>query len=402
MRWRLLLLLTVCLTLLSACSRGQPQQKPVPPHLIGVSVATEDKELAELLRRNMQSGEKEGNVRLVWQAAPDASQQEKQIKKLLERRIDVLVAWFADPRLGARLAPEISGKGVRLVLMQELAPDTPADALVMPDPERVGALAGEFIRRERQAGRAKGSVLLVASRDDPGAAAMARGLAGALGGEPVLVEVERREPHPEDVLQDKLGGPPGAVVAQDGKLTEAVVKVLDGRGLAGQVVTVGVGGGKQAARLLGQQLHDAEVDTSPEMVARTAFQAARELATTGSWQYETRVQTDGYDVPARLTPARLVTFANAYLLEARWGKLPRPGQGEPSPTGGSAGGGAGGSGGSGGGEGGGGAGSRVIVKTKDGKQLEMNVEGEIESIQVEKAKPGGKAEGSQGGKQAGQ
>lgn len=112
-----------------------------------------------------------------------------------------------------------------------------------------------------------------------------------------------------------------AVIATDSRMAAAAVEMLKSKGLSQKVITVGVGADQQASRALVAGDHNAEVDLMPEIMAQHAFDAAVGLATTGHWQYDTQIKNGDFDVPAKITPVRLVTKEDSYLLEQRWGKL---------------------------------------------------------------------------------
>ncbi|HCJ79010.1 MAG TPA: sugar ABC transporter substrate-binding protein, partial [Desulfotomaculum sp.] len=110
------------------------------------------------------------------------------------------------------------------------------------------------------------------------------------------------------------------ILATDSRLTEAAVAVVKTRGLAGQVLTAGVGASLKTSQAILKGEHEAEVDLMPELMAQCVFDAAQSLAKTGHWQYTTQVVNGNYNIPAQITPVRLINRENLYLLEERWGK----------------------------------------------------------------------------------
>jgi hypothetical protein len=143
------------------------------------------------------------------------------------------------------------------------------------------------------------------------------------------------------------------------------------------------------------------------------------MATTGHWQYDTQVKNGDFDIPAKVTPVRLITRSEAYLLEQRWNKMggqqgqqaqqgqqgQQAQQGGQSQQSGSQGGGIGNSGsnsgGSAGGNGQGGQNSAarkttLRITTQDGKTVEMQINGEIKKIETIDGAEAGKAGGGQG------
>ena len=112
-----------------------------------------------------------------------------------------------------------------------------------------------------------------------------------------------------------------AILATDNRMAAAAAEVLKNRGLGQKIVTVGVGADQEASRALVAGDHEAEVDLMPEMIAQYAYDALVGLASTGYWQYDRQVKNGDFDVPAKITPVRLITREESYLLEQRWGPL---------------------------------------------------------------------------------
>lgn len=215
--------------------------------------------------------------------------------------------------------------------------------------------------------------------------------------------------------------PLGAVLAADDQIASSLSQALVANNLAGKVICVGVGGGKDAASALNQGSQQAEIDTQPDVALQTAYEAARELAQRSNWSYNQQLAAGDYDVPAKIVPARLVQPENVYLIQQRHAAAPGQAGGQGGGGGGGGQGGGQGGGGSGGGsqggQGGGGEGQSgqtgggqggpkprnlVQIKTKDGKTFTMEVEGEIQSVQIKPQLPGpGAAPGAQGGGQSG-
>jgi hypothetical protein len=147
----------------------------------------------------------------------------------------------------------------------------------------------------------------------------------------VIQEVEHVRGKPESAvitvrqLLAKYNNQIDLILATDSRLAMAGVQALKSAGLNKRVLTLGFGADKEASRALLAGEHDAEVDPMPELLGQYAFDAAVNLAGAAHWQYDTRVLSGDYSVPARIIPVRLIKKTNAYLLEQRWGKEIRSG-----------------------------------------------------------------------------
>ncbi|MDD4334241.1 MAG: substrate-binding domain-containing protein, partial [Desulfotomaculaceae bacterium] len=117
-----------------------------------------------------------------------------------------------------------------------------------------------------------------------------------------------------------------AVVATDSRMAAAAADLLKNRRLSERVITIGVGADQKSSQALAAGDHDAEVDVMPELIAQYAYDAAIGLATTGYWQYDSQIRNGDFDVPAKITPVRLISMSESYLLEQRWGQAQAQGQ----------------------------------------------------------------------------
>lgn len=125
------------------------------------------------------------------------------------------------------------------------------------------------------------------------------------------------------VIQQKLSAQiskTDVILATDSRLARCAVEAIKTERLTDQVLTAGVGANIEAARAILKGEHDAEVDLMPELMAQHIFDAALSLAKTGHWQYADQVVNGDYNIPAQITPVRLISQANLYLLKERWGK----------------------------------------------------------------------------------
>ncbi|MBE3587268.1 MAG: substrate-binding domain-containing protein [Thermoanaerobacteraceae bacterium] len=275
-------------------------------------------------------------------------------------------------------------------------------------------------------------LILAGDPRDSAARATASAAREALKGNPrvqVVAEVDQPGNDPSAVspaVQQalaKLNNQIDVILAADSRLAMPAVEVLKAAGLNNRVLTVGVGAGREASRALVAGEHDGEVDNRPDLLGQYALDAAVGLAKTGHWQYDTRVTSGDYSIPARIVPVRLISQANSFLLQERWGKeLERkPGggqdQGGGSPggdqggdQGGQQGGDQEGDQGQGGEQGGqasqagqGGGGQQkprttLRITTRDGKTVEVQIQGEVKKIEsVEGARPGARQMPSQAG-----
>lgn len=310
---------------------------------------------------------------------------------------------------------KLAQANIKVIALDALPVNSPVDGYITSDHARTGELQARYLLSMAQGRSAPMKVVILqGDKNDQASREITSSVLDNLKDQP-QVQVVLVKDHPRgdpqmatSTLEQALKSANNqidAVLATDSRMAASAAELLKSRGLSQRIITVGVGADQQASRALAAGDHDAEVDVMPDLIAQYAFDAAVGLATTGHWQYDKQVRNGDFDVPAKVTPVRLITRSEAYLLEQRWGKLTgqegqEGQQGQQSGQNKQAGEQKQGSGSSGGKEGGSqgdkaGSAKKTTLKitTQDGKTVEMLINGEIKKIETT---DGGKAGGGGG------
>ncbi len=422
---------------LTGCPGKSEEQKIIPPLKIAVSLADMERDGNQIIKEVMNRRKREEKVDITWlDAKSDPAQQEKQLQQLARQRVKAVVFQAVDPSGAPRLVQQLVQKNIKVVALETLPADTPVDAYVASDHTRAGELLARFVDRalKEAAGQPAGEggssggqggqgggqgqgaaqmitpgrqlpsrrplnvMILAGDPRDNAAREIVAAARKALQANPqvrVVEEARQVENQPTMVAQAvqqalaRWNNNIDVILAVDSRLAAAAVKVLKAAGLDKRVLTVGVGADKEASRALLAGEHDAEVDNRPDLLGQYALDAAVDLARAGHWQYDTRVASGDYSVPARIVPVRLIQSANAYLLQERWRKelAGQKGsgqeQGQSQTGGGSQGSSSSQQGGQGGQAGEGGQKPRTTLRitTREGKTVEVQIQGEVERIE---------------------
>lgn len=413
----LAVILAVCVLAGVGCNRGEGKRKPEAKQpKIGFSIADEGRDGNRTIKKTVEERARRDDLEVTWKDAKgDPQQQERDIDKLIEQGMDAVVVQFADPLVGPGIVRRLRMNKIKVVALETLPPDSPVDGFIASEHAAIGKLQARYLVENTPANGGR-AVMLSGDPNDPMAQGIVEALRQALDGKGWMLEVHD---HPGSdssrvaTTVDKVlaGGTPDAFLATDSRMAVAAVEKLRVRGLLEQVLTVGVGADRTAAEALVRGDHDAEVDVMPEQLGQFAYEAALGLAREGRWQYDSQTMDGDFSVPTRFTPVRLIEADNAFLLEERHGDLTRLAGGQQGGSGGGGGsqGGAGGGGSGGGGSGGGGEGggkekppsvTRLTITTQDGKTVEIDVPGEVQSIETQsmpKEQQTGQAGGQGGG-----
>ncbi len=309
-----------------------------PAVKMGVCLADMRGDGNQVIKKVLDKRKDKEQVEIIWlNAQNDFKQQEKQITELIKRRVKVIIWQPVEAEKCLSLVQRLKQKKIKLVVLNNLPVNAPVDAYVTFDHARAGQLLGRFVdealttlpQDQLPARRPLNVLILKGPVEDKAAAKIAGALHTSLQGNSKVRLVAEEEFTVADIGQDgqkvqqrlepKINQI-DVILATDSRLVEAAVAVVKTRGLAGQVLTAGVGASLKASQAILKGEHEAEVDLMPELMAQCVFDAALNLARTGYWQYATQIVNGNYNIPAQITPVRLINQENLYLLEERWGK----------------------------------------------------------------------------------
>ena len=315
-----------------------------PAVKMGVCLADMRGDGNQVIKKVLDERKDKEQVEIIWlDARNDFKQQETQIAELIKRRVKVIIWQPVEAEKCLPLVQKLKQKKIMLVVLNNLPVNAPVDACITFDHARAGQLLGRFVdealttlpQDQLPARRPLNVLILKGPAEDRPAAEIAGALYTSLQGNSLPAQagkvrlVADEEFTAADMGQDSQKvqqrlepkiNQTDVILATDSRLTEAAVAVVKTRGLAGQVLTAGVGASLKTSQAILKGEHEAEVDLMPELMAQCVFDAAQSLAKTGHWQYATQVVNGNYNIPAQITPVRLINRENLYLLEERWGK----------------------------------------------------------------------------------
>jgi len=242
----LVLLPLLCLSL--ACRPKHRRARSGKAPLIGFSM---DSLVVERWKRDLdvftRSARDLGAEVLVEVADQDAAVQERQVRALMEKGIDVLVIVPNDAERLSTVVSEVRAKGVPVLSYDRLVRSAGVDLYISFDNEKVGNLMAEAVTRAVPAG---GFVIINGARSDYNAVMLNRGMHQVL--DPRIVSGKSRlvaEVWPEAWDSDKARSAMESVIAQDRNidaviagndmLAEAVIRVLSENRLMGKVKVAG-------------------------------------------------------------------------------------------------------------------------------------------------------------------
>lgn len=404
-----LLLVLVC----SGCPGGGGEKKPAPQKgpKIGVSVADMQRDGNQVMKKIFDKAKKQDKAQIAWMDAKgDPNQQMKDIQKLIEEKVKAVILQVTDPSAAPDMVRQLAQNNIKVIALETLPLNTPVDAYITSDHSRTGELQVKYLQTlfqeaqqkmiipgDQQAavglqdGRPMKVVVLQGDSNDQ----MAREITAAVNSSLQKIEnidVVVSQPHPrwdanlaKSTMQQILSGKQkiDAVLANDSSLAVAAVEVLKQFGMERRVITVGAGAASKAVQAIMSGEHDAEIDNRPDMLAMAAYDAAVAMAQGRAFDYDIMVNNGDYTVPAKVVPPRLVQQDNVYLVQDRVEKKEQQdkdqqqNQNQQQQQQGQM---------------GGQQQTTLRITTSEGKVVEVQIEGEVQSIQ---SQTGGMQQGQQ-------
>ena len=421
----MMVLLMVLVLLPTSCGREpqiRPDQTGEKKTKVAVSSAATLTDDYKIFKTTMEDKAKAEHLELMWlDAQNSALKQEEDIQKALREKVKVMIIEPVNAEMITGTVQKLQEEGIKVICTASLPPDTAIDAYIAPDFLRAGEMQAQQVLAAMKNRETVNLLILRGSSDNPASNEIMQGNMNILDAHKKTGQVWIEEIDADnssvafDRVKEYLTGTsaPDAVLAHSPEITVGMLKALEQHRGAGKVKSFGMGAQKQAVDSMKKGAHTAEIDFMPDLLAQIVTQAAAKLGGNEPWEYEQQIPNGANTVPARFTPTRAITQENIALLKERTAALKAGGgPGAPPEAEGQGGGQNGGNqeegsqGGSPGNPGNSGDEKKqktvVKVRTKDGQEFEMNISGEIESIEMkgEDQKKGEEDGGEKGGGEA--
>lgn len=246
----------------------------------------------------------EGIEVIVYNANESNSTQVRQIEKLIEAEVDVLVIIPYDKDGLTRVVKEALDKGIKVISYDRLINGVKVDAYVSFDNIKVGTLMAEALLDQRPKGN---YVIINGSPEDNNSAMFHEGYMSALkpsieaGDVKIVKEVWaddwREEPAYDAVIEVVNDGETiDAIIGANDHLAEAAIRALAINGLAGEVLVAGHDADISACQRIVEGTQYVTIYKPIKKLAETAFDLAMDLAM-GQDLEVTATIDNGYDIP---------------------------------------------------------------------------------------------------------
>lgn len=410
--WVKALALLIILTVMFGCGR-EPQAKPAEQAKekirVAVSVANGQTEDDKIFQKQLTDKAAKESVEIQWlDAQGDPLKQNDDIEKAVQNKAKVLVVEAVDSEMIKSALQDAQKKGLKVIALELLPPDTWVDGLIAHDYQRAGEMQARQVLQTVKSEKPLNILILRGSKDNPVEEKVVAGNLDILNKDPQNNRVRIKEITDSNAsaafntVKDYLAGEsiPQVILTHSPETTQGVLEAVNMSGKQSQVATFGMGTAAKAVEALKAGRHKAEIDFMPSLTAQTVLQAAVKISKDEPWEYEEQVQNGTHNIMVKMIPLRSVTAENIDILKDKLEIMQKlklgqekeqtagqktQQQGQQSAESGQQGENRSQSGTSGNKTSGGKSKSVVKIKTKDGGIFEMNIEGEVTGIEVKDA-----------------
>lgn len=223
------------------------------------------------------------------------------------------------------LLQSVQEEKIPVVALNELPSGVKAAGIILPDPQKAGALMAEPVLTKATEGQV---VILQGDPSDSSSQEMVGTIKQILSKNPKLtVQVIASPAGSEAVarqgLMDVLQKNPGkvqAVIAQTEKLAAQAAEVLKSQQLEKKILLVGGQANQQSLQRMAGGTQVADVDTSPYIQGVNAFQWAQKIVNKESLDISESVTGEQGEVPAKIVPVKSVTSENLAVVQKSYAK----------------------------------------------------------------------------------
>lgn len=373
-----LLVFTFLLIITSILFNGcfsRPQAKPEikPKTKIGLCLAEKKTDRNKYIEKQFQQIATKEKIRLViTEANKDPLKQKENIEKMIKEGVKAVILQPVDTLIAKDYVSMLQEKNIKVILIDALPPDISVDAYIAPDYIRSGELQAQFLLEQNQDQQI---LILKGDKQNNITEAVLEGNLNILKNNLLvkkldIVEVPNwDQKNAYNILTKKLTeNEYNGIIAHYEEIGLGVNKFLKEKNLENKITFTTVGINKNLLQTISAEKKLAAIDTLPNLVAQFAIKAASNLVQSDSWEYDLQIKNGLANVPAKLIPIRLITKNNLYLLQERFGEI--KGETEKPQTNNK------------------GTDNKkqkqtkLKVKTKDGKEFEVTIPGEIKGVEM--------------------
>lgn len=143
------MVLTVALIITTGCGgekKPAPEQQQKKGPKIGVSIADMQRNGNQTMKQVIDEAGKKDKAKITWlDAKGDPVQQQKDIQKLIEEKVKVVILQVTDPTIGSELVRLLTQNNIKVIALETLPDNTPVDGYITSDHSRTGSLQVRYL-----------------------------------------------------------------------------------------------------------------------------------------------------------------------------------------------------------------------------------------------------------------
>ncbi|MFZ5943525.1 MAG: sugar ABC transporter substrate-binding protein [Bacillota bacterium] len=357
---------------------SKPQQKPEikPKMKIGLVLAEGTSEKSKQLIEQFEEEAKKEKVKLlVSDSKKNPSSQRAAIEKMVKEKVKGVILQPVDTILVKDYIMMLQADNIKTLIIDALPPDISVDGFIASDYLRAGELQSQSLLK---AGNPLDLLILKGDKTNNITEKIYQGNLNILRNNTLVNSLTVKEAPfwneeiayqtlSETVLNQQIN----SVIVHEETTGIGVYRFLKDNELLGKVKlsTIDIDKDFLNEILKGNVL---VVDTIPHLTSQLAHKALLDLIENNSWEYDLQINNISALIPAKLTPVRIIDKENIYLLEDRFKEAEKlteqpsannqkesnSSKNKENQT-------------------------KLKIKTKDGKEYEVTIPGEVQGVEME-------------------
>jgi len=366
-------LLVILFFTLTGCPES-PEAKPQlqPKTKIGLILAENKSARNQYLAEKLKTGAENKKIKLiVGYSKLDVNEQESQIQKMIDEKAAAVIIQPLDAQVTKDHISKLIEHNIKIIVIDFLPKQVLVDAFITPDYVKAGELQAQYLISK---GKQSQPIILKGNVIDDISEKVLQGNSNILRNNSLTSNMVIEAMDDEyakkayDALKKLSNFQPTAVISHYEETTLGIVKYINEMKMEKKIPILTL----DLNKTLVSDAAKGDIiilDTMPNLLAQIILEVPDNLLKTNNWQYDLQINNEAALIPTKYTPVRIIDQENIELLKERFPELKnineqkkqeeKPKQGVEQKQ------------------------TKLKITTKDGKEYEVKIPGEIEKVEIE-------------------
>ncbi|OCL28429.1 sugar ABC transporter substrate-binding protein [Orenia metallireducens] len=304
--------------------------KSKSPIVIGISMANIKEDVSKVMKEAIMDYKTKVNADIIWKNANnDITQQEEDIKSLIEQQVDIIIfhAVRTDEQ-GKKIVKLINQHNIPIIALDRLPEDSKVDAYISADNFKAGQLQTRYLLDQIDK---KGNIIILKGDKNINVTDNI-----TIGNKSELknneeIKIIKEEFHhnwsrksAKETVNKILNKNKeiNGILANNDNLALGALDAIEGNNMRKKIIVVGADASKEASIAIAKENLAATIDKMPYTMGKKALMVASFILRDIDWNWDRTIKNGEYNIKLIISPVKLIDKYNIEILEDRWGNLP--------------------------------------------------------------------------------